>query len=181
MVEQLLVDRERGLLGDEATATFSPCRTYRYALTRRWVANTEGIAFLMLNPSTADAFVLDPTIRRCMGFARGWGFGGLLVLNLFGLRSTDPAALRTHVDPVGPDNDAVIVDWLGRLSGPVVAAWGVHGVYRQRGEQVAGLLRDHGRRLMCLGATKDGHPRHPLYVAGKTALAEYPVPGGRRG
>ncbi|MFG1846697.1 DUF1643 domain-containing protein [Micromonospora carbonacea] len=173
MADLLVTDRDASLLGDDSTATFSPCRTWRYSLTRRWRPDTEAVAFLMLNPSTADAMVLDPTIRRCIGFAKQWGFGGLLVLNCFALRSTDPAALKTHPDPVGPDNDAVIVDWLGRLSGPVVAAWGVHATYRGRDAQVADLVRAAGRPLVCLGVTKGGQPRHPLYVPASTPLTPW--------
>lgn len=174
MADHLITDRDGGLFGEESTATFSPCRTYRYALTRRWEEDdSDGVAFLMLNPSTADAMADDPTIRRCVGFAKTWGFGGLLVLNLFALRATDPKQLYGHDDPVGPDNDAVIGGWLDRLSGPVVAAWGVHGAYRQRHAEVTDLVRAHGKQLMCLGATKDGHPKHPLYVAASTPLVRH--------
>lgn len=173
MADHLVIDSDATLIGDDATATFSLCRTWRYALTRRWQPNTVGIAFLMLNPSTADAFELDPTVRRCIGFAKAWGYGGLLVLNLFGLRSTDPRGLKTHPDPVGPDNDTVIGQWLDLLSGPVVAAWGVHGAYQQRDRQVAKLVAAHGKRLMCLGTTKDGHPLHPLYRPASSPLVEW--------
>lgn len=177
MTDQLIVDRDATLVGDDATATFSPCRTWRYALTRRWDPAVEDVAFLMLNPSTADAFVLDPTVRRCVDFAKRWGFGGLLVLNCFALRSTDPRGLKAHPDPVGPDNDTVIADWLTRLPGPVVAAWGLHATYQNRAAQVAGLVHGAGRQLMCLGMTKTGQPRHPLYLPATSQLVEWP--GGR--
>ena len=176
MADHLVVDRDPLLLG-RSTATFSPCRTWRYALTRRWLDNTEGVAFLMLNPSTADAFMLDPTLRRCKSFATAWGYGAMLILNCFALRSTDPRGLKTHPDPVGPDNDAVITEWLGRLSGPVIAAWGVHATYQGRAAQVAELVHAAGRELMCLGTTKDGHPRHPLYVPAATDLTVWPGDG----
>ncbi|MEU0078635.1 DUF1643 domain-containing protein [Micromonospora tulbaghiae] len=179
VLDHLVTDRDGDLL-HTASATFSPCRTWRYSLTRRWQPNTETICFLMLNPSVADAFKADRTVARCIDFARRWGFGGLLVLNCFGLRSTDPKGLLTHPNPVGPDNDAVIGERLARLSGPVVAAWGVHATYQDRAAQVAELVSTVGRRLMCLGVTKDGHPRHPLYVPGVTELAEWPG-GARRG
>lgn len=173
----LLVDHdERAVpgLGGEATAMFSPCRTYRYALTRRWHTTGPSAVFVMLNPSTADAFVQDPTIRRCVGFARSWGAGGLIVLNVFALRSTDPKALYRHADPVGPANDDVIAETLtGDVVGPVVAAWGQHGDLNGRGELVAGLLRRHGVTPLCLGLTKAGHPRHPLYVRGATTPVTY--------
>jgi len=176
----LIVDRDEPLLVD-ATATFSPCRTYRYALTRRWSDRPLAV-FVMLNPSTADAFTLDPTVRRCIGFAHSWTAGGILVLNLFALRATDPKALSGHADPVGPDNDAVIATHIAgdEAVGPVVAAWGVHGNLRGRDQRVAGMIRARGVRPLCLGLTKDGHPRHPLYVPGDTAAVDLPGDGTSR-
>jgi hypothetical protein len=140
-----------------ASATFSPCRTYRYALTRVWAPGRPLAAFIMLNPSTADALDDDATIRRVSGFARSWTAGGILVLNLFALRATDPRQLRQHPDPVGP----------------VVCAWGVHGVLADRDQRVLELLRARCVRPLCLGTTKDGHPRHPLYVPGSTPTTDY--------
>lgn len=160
--------------GVTATATFSQCRSYRYALTRRWDPSVEGVAFCMLNPSTADAMADDPTIRRCVGFAKAWGYGALLVVNLFGLRATDPSELYGHDDPVGPDNDVVLAEWADRVSGPVVAAWGNHGDYQDRCVEVTDLFSRHGARVMCLGMTKSGQPRHPLYVRADTLLVPYP-------
>jgi hypothetical protein len=160
----LIVDEQPHLIGPSSTATFSPDRRHRYALTRWW-ADEPPAVFVMLNPSTADAFLVDPTVRRCIGFAKAWGCGGLIVVNVFGLRSTDPAALRRHADPIGPDNDAVIKHELTcRPGGPVVAAWGAHAAYLDRGRVVAGLLDHLGVQPQCLALTKDGHPRHPLYL-----------------
>jgi hypothetical protein len=176
----LIVDRHASLVGDTASAVFSGDRRYRYALTRRWDLSSPLACFIMLNPSTADAMADDPTIRRCTGFARAWGAGGLLVVNLFGLRATDPAELRSADDPVGPDNDAVITWWLwsqqAELIGPVVAAWGVHGTLQGRDRHAAGLLADRGRDLSCLGVTKDGNPKHPLYLPADSPLIPYPQP-----
>ena len=120
----------------------------------------------MLNPSTADAANDDPTIRRCIGFARQWGCGHLIVLNLFAYRATDPATLKGAVDPVGPENEK----WFGQVlnrrerGGPVVYGWGVHGEYMGQDRVVRGWLEALGVRPLALGMTKDGHPRHPLYV-----------------
>lgn len=180
MIDALVTDRRHDLLG-EATATFSRCRTYRYALTRHWQpdANDAGaVAFVMLNPSTADALADDPTIRRCMGFAKAWGFSALLVLNLFALRSPDPRELRKHSDPVGPDNDAVIGRWLNRIAWSpgrtVIAAWGAHSAAGERAERVAEMVCSRGLALNCLGEpTKGGHPRHPLYLPAATELREF--------
>ncbi len=143
---------------DDKTATISDCRCYRYALGRRW-ADGPAVLFVMLNPSTADASRDDPTIRRCIGFARAWGFGSLLVGNLFAYRATAPDEMRAAADPIGPDND----EWLSRLigrSGLVVAAWGAHGGHLGRDRAVRALRRE----WVHLGLTKGGHPRHPLYV-----------------
>lgn len=144
------------------TAIISECGTYRYTLSRCWDPPKPSCAFVMLNPSTADATQDDPTIRRCIGFAKAWGYGGVDVLNLFALRATDPSALRSHPDPIGPDNDEYLRSLRGRF---VVAAWGVHGALNGRGEAVRKMLGD---RLAVLGLTKDGHPRHPLFVRGDT-------------
>ncbi|HHA2445041.1 DUF1643 domain-containing protein [Stenotrophomonas maltophilia] len=160
------------------TAVISDCGNYRYLLTRpSEVARPErGTAlFLMLNPSTADAAVDDPTIRRCRGFAKAWGCYGLTVANLFALRSTDPALLLSHADPIGPLND----DWLRRLAreyGDVVCAWGAHSMAASRATTVAQLMTAAGARLWCLGITKHGAPRHPLYVRADQPLAPWREP-----
>jgi len=108
------------------SATFSPCRNYRYLLSRRLCDpesnNISHCVFIGLNPSTADETVDDPTIRRCMGFARSWGFGWLVMLNLFAFRSTDPRALKTAHDPVGQDNDAFLRTYT-KNAGIIIAAW----------------------------------------------------------
>jgi hypothetical protein len=146
-----------------STAEFDPDRIYRYSLTRTWNPHRLPLVFVMLNPSTADAFVEDPTIRRCLGFARLWGSGGLIVLNAYALRATDPKALRAHPDPVGPDNDAVISRHLTASIGRVVVAWGAHAT-PERASHVRALIERAGHRPTCLGRTKAGAPRHPLYL-----------------
>jgi hypothetical protein len=123
----------------------------------------------MLNPSTADAEQDDPTIRRCVGFSRSWGAGALVVVNLFALRSTDPAALLTHPEPVGADNDEHLRDvaldaW--RDGGRLVCAWGAHLAAPPRALEVHERVRDMDP--LCLGTTKSGAPRHPLYVKATT-------------
>jgi len=119
----------------------------------------------MLNPSTADESQDDPTIRRCISFARQWGYGGITVANLFALRSPYPSDLRESNDPIGPENDQWLKDLAGK-SGIVVGAWGNHGTYLQRGEKVAAMFPN----MQCLGTTKHSQPRHPLYVAADTKL-----------
>ena len=116
----------------------------------------------MLNPSTADESTDDPTIRRCIGFARVWGYGGLEVVNLFALRTTDPRELRLSRDPIGGLNDAYLVDAMTRSAATVIA-WGAHGVFRSRAAAALGLLSPRAR-LLALGWTNSGEPRHPLYL-----------------
>lgn len=169
LMKDLIVDlTRREVQGDEASATFSPDRAYRYALTRRW-SEDPTVVFVMCNPSTADALVDDATIRRCVGFAKRWGGGGLLVVNAFGLRATEPSTLRGHPDPVGPDNDDVITSVMmaeaERYSiSQVIAAWGVSARLKRRDRHMAAMLNSAGARPFCLGLTAEGQPRHPLYV-----------------
>jgi hypothetical protein len=128
----------------------------------------------MLNPSTADAAVDDPTIRRCMRFAHRWGgFGSLEVVNLFALRSTDPKGLREVDDPEGPGNDAAILE-ASKLAGRIVLAWGAGGEYKGRGRDVARALSLARDDLVCLGRTQRGHPLHPLYVPYEAPVIRFP-------
>lgn len=152
-------------------ALFSPCGLYRYRLTRVW-DDRPPLVFVMLNPSRADAEVDDPTIRRCIGFARDLGFGGMTAANLFALRTPHPAELRAAPNPVGPGNDTHLADLL-RSGGTIVAAWGVHGALGGRDAAFRALARQSGARLSSLGTTKQGHPRHPLYVARGQPLISY--------
>lgn len=140
-------------------AIFDRTGRYRYCLWREWDATLPVVAFVLLNPSTADASRDDPTIRRCLGFARTWGFGRLEVVNLFALRATDPSALRQAADPVGPRNDEHLRRTV-RAADRVVAAWGNGGRLHGRGDQVMRWLD----RPMVLGWTKARQPRHPLYL-----------------
>jgi hypothetical protein len=153
-------------------ALISECGLYRYRLSRTW-GDERPACFIMLNPSTADATQDDPTIRRCIGFARAWGCGGIVVVNLFALRATDPRELYKHESPIGPENDSHIRAAVIECD-PVVCAWGVCGTFRRRDEEVAALIRSSGLPWgKCLGVTRDGHPRHPLYVAGGTPLIDF--------
>jgi hypothetical protein len=143
-------------------ALLSPCRRYRYALYRVWNTDRPTVAFIMLNPSTADEVADDPTIRRCTGFAAAWGYGQLIVGNLFALRATDPRALAGDPDPVGADNDGTLVT-LAR-SHLVICAWGGRGGLRRRDAAVTALLAGLGSQPYALGFTQAGAPRHPLYL-----------------
>ena len=148
----------------------SPCGTWRYLLERDLGEGVGTLNFILLNPSTADAVRNDPTVTRCIGFARRWGFRRLLVTNAFALRATDPAALRQAPDPVGPQNDRYLVR-TARRADRVVCGWGIHGALNNRESEVLALLR--ARRLEHLGLTQDGRPRHPLYLRAETAPQPY--------
>lgn len=144
-------------------ARISACGRFRYALWRRWDPAGPVVCFIGLNPSTADARADDPTLRRCMRFAHDWRFGGLVMANLFAYRATNPAALRQAPDPVGPRNN----HWLRRLSAQAaltVAAWGNGGRLGARDAEVLRLLG----AVSCLGTTRTGAPRHPLYLPAST-------------
>lgn len=155
--------------GVKADAVLSDDGMYRYALTRDWFPKTDRsghVLWIMLNPSTADADVDDPTIRRCQAFARAWGFDGITVVNLYAYRSTDPKALRTVADPIGEANDDVIESYFGALGvGRVVCAWGANPMAAKRVPRIKALARDADRALWVLGTTKDGQPQHPLYIS----------------
>jgi hypothetical protein len=143
-------------------AVYSDCERYRYLLTRVWAPGPKAL-FVMLNPSTATEVQNDPTVERCERRARALGYGAFRVTNIFAFRATDPRVMRAEVDPVGPDNDAAIlqsVPW----ADTVVCAWGNHGLHLNRGHQVEAMLRTSGAALTHLGLTGHGQPRHPLYV-----------------
>lgn len=145
-------------LDTDSGAVFSSDNHYRYCLWRCWEPDKDKALFIGLNPSTADASKNDPTIRRCISFAQGWGYGGVIVANLFAYKATYPTDLLKAKDPVGPDNNI----WLSRLSkdaGITVACWGNHGQHQDRNHTVKQLLGD----LHCLKINQSGEPAHPLY------------------
>jgi hypothetical protein len=153
------------------SVTFDATGKYRYVLWREWQENALSVSFIMLNPSTADAHTDDPTIRRCIGFARSWGYGALEVVNLFAYRATQPIELRRAPDPVGKDNDRYLLA-AGQRSQLVILAWGNWGSLNQRDRAVLHLLGDR-RDIYCLGRTRSGQPRHPLYLKGDTVPVRF--------
>lgn len=154
-------------------ALLSECGTYRYELSRTWDWDSQlpVVGWVMLNPSTADATVDDPTIRRCMRFARRWGYGGIVVRNLFALRATNPRELRHHPNPVGPDNHLYLLSAVHDAF--TVCAWGSHPLAIEPGAQLVTKLTATCVDVRCLGTTKNGHPRHPLYVRGDAEPVAY--------
>src|ERR1700730_233565 len=160
-------DMERG-------AVFSLDRLYRYVLTRRWDSGRRQLVVIGLNPSTADENVDDPTIRRCIGFARAQRCDALVMLNLFAFRATNPMDMKDSygagIDIVGDANDGTIRTYAWGDEVIVVAAWGAHGGFLGRDKEVRALGLPH---LNCWGVTKDGHPRHPLYLRADTPLSSF--------
>lgn len=179
-----------------AGADISPDGRYRYLLWRewrgtgshdnwRWLGGKDGAGhelgepksclFVMLNPSTADAETDDPTIRRCVAFAKRWQFDRVEVVNLFAHRATDPREILRMgdaADPCGVRNQGRI-ERAAQNAGVIVCAWGNHGSHLGQDETVLGYLEGWGAPLKALGFTKDRHPRHPLYVRGDAELIEF--------
>jgi len=146
-----------------SSALYSPCETYRYALTRCW-GNAGRLLFVLLNPSTATEAQNDPTVERCERRARALGYGAFRVTNIFALREANPHKMRAAPHPIGPQNDATLLRSVG-WADTIIAGWGTHGAHMDRGVQVAAMLGQTGRAVHHLGLTKAGQPRHPLYIA----------------
>jgi hypothetical protein len=169
---------------------FSPCRKYRYTLWREWwkdqlprpmcrdcadvggaICPNDGhrcdpsiyLQVIGLNPSTADEVQDDPTIRRCIDFAKQWGFGALCMTNIFAYRATDPLEMKRQSNPQGIANDMALIA-IAQSAGLIVAAWGTHGAHLNRGNHVVNLLGEFGYKIHCLGKNADGSPKHPLYL-----------------
>ena len=158
-------------------AVLSECKKYRYMLRRVWDRTKPACLFIGLNPSTADATVDDPTIRRCVGFADSWGYGELVVGNLYAFRATKPKDMFNQDDPVGPFNDL----WLKKMGLSceiIIAAWGANGALSVRGRDVKKLMP---AQMYHLGLTKAGQPKHPLYLKADTRPELFCSGGYRRG
>jgi hypothetical protein len=160
------------LANSESGAKFSACRRWRYLLWRRWNESKPVANFLMLNPSTADEHRLDPSCTRARSYAERWGFGALVVTNLFGWRATDPQEMKAARDPVGRGNDAAILR-AARASAIVVCAWGNHGAHLGRSRQVVSALRAAAVNLSFLRMNSAGEPAHPLYLPGSLRAASW--------
>lgn len=145
---------------------------YRYLLRRKWDDNAPQITFVMLNPSTADANQDDPTLRKCIHFAKSFSCGSLEVVNLFAYRATNPRELKKVADPVGSRNNCYI-ELAIRRADLIIVAWGTKGIFQKRNEEVLNLISGK-KSLYCLGLTKGGHPRHPLYLRKSTERIIFP-------
>lgn len=150
-------------LFERRRAVFSPCRRYRYLLESVWDPGAGIVSFVILNPSTADETDVNPTNVRCRGFVERWGFGGLSFVNLFAWRATDPRDMIAAAEPVGPENDAAILDAC-RGAPVTVCAWGNDGAHLGRARHVVRLLTHAGIALHALRINGSGAPAHPLYL-----------------
>ena len=152
-------------------AIFSKCKRYRFTLYRWWNNNLPQVIFVMLNPSSADAEKDDPTIRKCIGYAKSWGCGSIKVLNLFALRATDPYQLFDAKDPIGDSNDWWLKEFMNEelpFEPPkyVVCAWGNHGSFMGRSDHVLEMWKHNDPIInsYALKINKSGEPSHPLYL-----------------
>lgn len=147
----------------------SPDRAYRYQLWREWPSGEGYALFIGLNPSTADEIDDDNTIRKCIKYAKKFGYQALCMANLFAFRATQPKDMLAASDPIGEDNDRHLMD-LAEGAGVIIAAWGAHGSHRGRDRQVMDLIQ---KPMCCLGLTADGLPRHPLYMRDDQELVSF--------
>lgn len=150
---------------------------YRYTLWRSWDAGKSRVLFIMLNPSVANSVDSDPTLRRCISFARSWSMGSIEIVNLFAMISPYPDVLKQAAEPIGEENDSYIQQALTRAA-LVVLAWGACKHIGQRNLDIRRLLED--REVHCLGRTQGGFPRHPLYLAHETPLIPYSWKDGNK-
>lgn len=162
-------------------AMISDDRVYRYQLSRRWDAEPpqKAVLFIGLNPSTADEHTDDPTIRRCISFAKSWGCNMLIMANLFAFRATNPKDMKAQEGPEGPLNEKYLLE-SARTADIIVAAWGANGGHRGQDKKVCDLLSFAGYKLQCLGTTKAGHPKHPLYLRKDTPLVPFVLEQGEQ-
>jgi len=165
--------RQNTVSGIEYGAIFDVNGRYRYSLWRAWSPYYPRIVFVLLNPSTADEQRNDPTIRRCIGFARAWHFGSMEVVNLFAYLATDYRELFKVSDPIGQGNNRFLLQAVERCS-TVVLGWGTRGTFLSRDRQVIQMFV-RKKDVYCLGLTKDGQPRHPLYIQGDTNLEPFDI------
>lgn len=151
-------------------AIFSKDLKYRYTLYREWRSNLPILMIIGLNPSTADEIKNDPTIRRCIDFAKAWGFGRLIMMNLFAIRGTDPKILKEVADPIGIENDNYLVE-MAKKAQLIIGAWGTLGTFMNRSSEVKELIPE----IKCLGVTQNNQPKHPLYLKKGTKWMDWNI------
>ncbi len=149
-------------------AIISDDKKYRYLLTRIWDNDKRMVNFIGLNPSTADQIDNDPTMRRCIAFAKSWGYGGLYMTNLFAYRTSKTEELMKSKKPIGKENDKYLLE-IEKKVDAVVFAWGANGTFLNRDKQVLNLIS----KGYYIALTKDKHPRHPLYLKANLTLKRH--------
>lgn len=159
----------------ENDAVISDCGNYRYLLRRTWDHDKPRALFIMLNPSTADAKIDDPTIRSCVRLLKALQYGSMEVVNIFGWRATNPDELSIQIDPIGPMNERIVAAAIGRCD-TVICAWGANAMAERKTYWLVGLIRSYRPAAYCLGTTKHGSPKHPLYLKTGTPLIAYRQP-----
>lgn len=171
------------LTGLQRDARISDCGRYRWTLTRLWGPRVPGVVWIMLNPSTADGLMDDPTIRRCMKFTQRFGYDGLVVVNLLPRRTPNPDDLVEYVseDEAARDENATWVRRACHQSAIKIAAWGsLRGIVGETANEVGRIISEEWEyELHCLGTTKDGSPRHPLYVRADAPIIPWRPPSRR--
>ncbi len=157
--------------GTKNFAVYSKCEKYRYFLARYWDMTKPVLVMIMLNPSTATERQNDPTVQRCETRARNNDYGGLVILNIFAFRATDPNDMRAAGDPVGPYNDGFIKQYLDLAAAhdpgkyQIICGWGTHGTFQARETHIWQLFKEYNTKPMAFRWTKAGHPQHPLYLS----------------
>ena len=164
----------------ERTAVFDQTGQYRYQLGRRWCNDGQEVAFVMLNPSRADHTKDDPTLRACIQFAQRWGYAALSVVNLFGYRTPHPRELKQTQDPIGPENDAYVMQAVEKAQ-QVVLAWGNEGGFLGRDRAILSQLSAYEFKLHYLQLNQSGQPRHPLYIPRQTVLNRFRIRASQSG
>ena len=154
------------------TAIISKDEFYRYELDRIWDTHLPVVYFIGLNPSTADANKDDPTIRRCIGFAKQFGCGGITMLNLFAYRATSPKEMKKAEEPIGNENNLYLQTAVLTNSN-IIVCWGNHGSFGGRSREVVEQLSAENKKLYCFGITKSGELKHPLYLSYQAKLETY--------
>ena len=149
-------------------AVISKDNKYRYLLSRTWDDSKPIVAFIGLNPSIADDKIDDPTVNRCINFAKSWGYGGFYMLNLFAFRATEPKNMFKAESPIGDENDKYILKYSKQVD-KVVCAWGNHGKYKERSTYIFNLINN----TYYLKMNKSGEPAHPLYLKANLTPIQY--------
>ena len=161
----------------KSSAVFSTCREYRWRLNRYISDSKKELIFIGLNPSLANSFHDDPTLRRLVAFAGNWGYGSLIVVNLFARISKSPKSLKTCNDPIGWNNDLeldkIINYWSKQELCDLWIGWGVNGKFMNRDVRLLRKIRNSSKKPLVIGLTKDGHPKHPLYISKLKTLCNF--------